>query len=179
MDLIDKALHIRGCFIWWRNWTGTLFCKEIVENDKHSLEHMIPPGSRFPEYTSKQVGSLEANGSLQKTWGKVYVCMGGRGEGLLCTPICAVLKFKTSFLRSSSLVFSCTYSHSRVGFWYCRCFWTSVFSIFLDLSEPSLLSALVSQGSLGSFLHLCTEMPCCHFWKSSRGVLAWGSRSFW
>lgn len=60
--------------------------------------------------------------------------------------MCALLEFKTSFLSSRSLVFSCISSHSWIQFWYCRRL-DLEFSIFRDFSQPSLQSAHVPQES--------------------------------
>ena len=60
--------------------------------------------------------------------------------------MCALLKFKTSFLSSRSWVFSCISSHSWIQFWYCRRL-DLEFSIFWDFSQHSLPSAHVPQES--------------------------------
>lgn len=158
------TVHIRYCLIWWWKWTSTLFFKEIVETHRHSLERMIPrriPVSRI---------YIKASGFPGSKWGLCRRCLGAWGVGgiihtCMCFAevMCALLKLKTSFLSSRSLVSSCNYSYSWIGSWYCRRFWTLVFCIFLDFSERSLPSARVSQESSVRILQLCTGLPCSYF----------------
>lgn len=103
---------------------------------------------------------------LQSKWipwkqmGLCRKCLGGRVGGDN-TYICfaevtsALLKFKTS--HWCFLVFTLI---PEFAFWHCRHFQTLIFSIFLDLSDSSLLKALIPQEKLS--MDSAAGVPSCN-----------------